>query len=295
MSSLLTSINIICVVSEWTILLGYTLATCPILIKVGAINKLSHHSRRFQRFHIDGRKLKRYPFYICMPVLLFLIIWTIIDMPKSRNSLSLQDGGVVDQILVNKYCASSFQVWTLFAHAWQIILIFVAVVLVFQSGHVVEEMSESQSLMHIVYAQFLALILRIIVIILSRNGFVHISLAPPLVSSLLSLDVISHIIIYMGPKFYVLCRSQGTNTRRTSTESFRFSQNGKSLIRSSLKSAFEKLLGMKIIEDASNDSNFSRRMNSVMMLRKTGVNLIKAPSTKSSPGLFIPKRSEDQE
>ena len=130
-----------CVVLEWGVLLGYTMALCPILIKVQAINKLARYAKRFRRLEIDGNKLKLYPLFVLLPIMLYLTIWVIVDMPKPTKTLTIdpnnENGSLVN---VNIYCTSSSSVWVFVSYVWQLLLLSIASVLAFRSRDVMEQM-----------------------------------------------------------------------------------------------------------------------------------------------------------
>ncbi len=135
-----TTTNASCVTAEWTVLLGYTLELAPILVKVQAINKVTREAMRFRRIEIDAKKLRRYPFFFAIPVLIFLIVWTSVDMPMSMNNLEIDGIEEGRSVELNKSCSSVLQTWSIMAYAWQGLLLLSASVLAFQSRDVVEEM-----------------------------------------------------------------------------------------------------------------------------------------------------------
>ena len=290
---LITSLNITCTLFEWAILLGYTMVTCPLLIKISAINKVAISAQKLRRVNFDGTKLKRYPLYFCIPVLLFLIVWTIVDIPKPTTSLSVhvESGNVFDQILVNSHCASSLQVWSIVAYTWQMVLVFSALVLVCRSGHISTELSENQSLMFITYSQFVSVILRITLEVLIRNDILQVSSLSPSVCIVLSVDVLFETLIYMSPKIhaaYTEEREHGGRRRlssiKSSTSSKGFAASvSQSLMMSqastntngSMRTQLEKMIGGNISALEDNTVKTGKSIGNLKLLRKTGVSVIK--------------------
>ena len=194
-----------CIVSEWFILAGYTLALSPIFIKVAAINKISHNAERLQRTMIDGRKLKIYPLYVLAPVIIFLTLWTAIDRPLPTEALSMQDNDTFGtNIKVSTYCASNSKTWIFVAYSWQALILVSATVLTFQSRNVQQDMNESRILSFMIYSQSMFYILRVATVLLTNNDESH-SLQAPLLSLAFSVDVITSSLIYMTPKLLHSC------------------------------------------------------------------------------------------
>lgn len=191
-----------CVTSEWSILIGYTLELAPILVKVQSVNKVAREAMRFRRIEVDHVKLRRYPIIFLIPVLIYLSVWTAVDMPKSIESLLLDESGDGNIIDLDRFCSSDSEIWSMMAHFWQVALLLSASVLAFQSRDVVEEMNESRKIGFLIYSHFMFLIIRIVVRNLALNGSILGSISSVVVSMLLSFDVLIGIFIYFGPKFY---------------------------------------------------------------------------------------------
>ena len=296
MTSAIDENAVTCIVSEWSILIGYTMALCPILIKVHTINKISHQSSRFRRLQIDGSKLTKYPAYVLLPVSLFLIVWTGVDRPLRLESLALDEKqhGVSDTVCVTSYCSSSSIVWALFSNLWQLVLLFLATVLAFQAGrHTNGEMNEKQ-LGLLVYSLFLCLVLRLVVVILTSNGgTIPVSHRSQLISIMLSIDVISSMGIYLGPKLYsclfgestsalssrgsTLSQASSIHSRRSSMVVRRNSifsgknANESMELKQDTTKAIMKCMGVEVSEYEEE----GRRLSGVMNLRKRRISVIK--------------------
>ena len=287
-----------CVFSEWLVLIGYTIALFPILIKVHTINKISHQSKRFQRIHSNGNKLLRYPLYAMIPVLFYLIVWTTVDRPKVVDTLSM-DTDNESVILIKQNCSSSSGIWLLISYMWQLLLLSIAAILAIQSGDTNEEMNEKQ-LGVLVYSQFLFLVLRVLVTLsISLTTSALGSDRSQILGIILSVDVICSIAIYMGPKFYLCFITDQSNISvRGSMKSTRSSFNSRrssmrinrrmsrrmsnfvgdlenvnevmNLKRSSTRDIM-KTLGIKVSEAEETHST----MSSLNHLRRNGISVIK--------------------
>ena len=287
MCSAVSSSITTCVITEWSVLVGYTIVLCPILIKVGAINKLTRYAKRFRRLEIDGKKLRRYPVYVMIPVIIYLVAWTAVDIPKPTETLSMGTSGIGNTIVVNTYCSSQVEYWSLVAYIWQVLMLLSATVLAFQSSDVVEEMNERQ-LGFLVYSQFIFLALRIAIVVLTRTGTFPGSFRSPIVSIVLSVDVMTGTMIYIGPKVYTILTSSDKNNQSTSStaSSWRTSSRksefpgGKESFLSSYKSVLQKFSFRKSTKaDRKEDPNVTK---GVMDLRKSGVLAIKSVHEISS-------------
>ena len=196
-------------------------------------------------------------------------------MPKLDDSLSLSDD---DIILTNKYCTSSSNVWSVISYLWQALMLLSATVLAFQSRDVIEEMNESQHLGFMVYSQSIFLTIHIIVAALSeKTTFFPSSYKSPIMSIVLSLDIISTMMIYMGPKFYLIFKHRGLNNSNTSILPHLRPSKNKKTKQSSGKSMI-KQFGLKMNEYTHDHSDSF----GYMALRKAGVNVIKSKTESSN-------------
>ena len=286
--------SVTCVATEWLILIGYTIALCPILIKVHAINKISSYAAKFRRVQIDGKKLRLYPLYVLALVLSYLTVWTIVDMPQPVKSLKLEGvNHLENSILVAVSCSSSSMVWVVIANVWQLAILLLASILSFQSGRQNEEMNEKH-LVFLVYSQFMFLLLRVIVFMLTiNNQMIPSSYQSPVVSIMLSVDIIASLMIYISPKLYscIINKERGArisyvtaslNSKKSSVVSSKKSFIGRRKLSTlapydALKfkddstKAFMKILGI----DASEVEEDKSGMSSVRNLRRAGISVIK--------------------
>ena len=255
----------VCVTSEWSILIGYTLELAPILIKVQAINKVTREAMRFRRLQIDQNKLKKYPLLFVTPVLIYLVIWTIVDMPKSTESLALDRSGSGNIVDVNKSCNSNYEIWVILAYVWQSLLLLSASVLAFQSRDVIEEMNESQWIAFLTYSHFMCLIFRIVIRGLSFSGAILGSVGSSIVSIVLSVDILAGLVIYFGPKFFNIATEKSS---------------AKSMINNGLAGAAS---GSDFLEEGPDREKrgSATDLSVVARLRKAGVKVIRSESNVS--------------
>ena len=263
--------NITCAVSEWSILIGYTLELTPILVKVQPINRNDHgleEEDSIQHVDIMVEKLKKCLILIVTPVVLYLIVWVALDMPKLKDLLILDKSGSGNTIDVEMSCFSNSLVWSRITYVWHALLILIAGVLSFLPRRNDDEAKEIRWITFLVYSQFFFLIFRIVIKSLSLSGAILGSMDSYIVSILLSVDVLVSISIYLGPKFYSIITEKSNKVwksglaDRASTSMNRVSQlrkSGVSLILSknelnSLNQADEPFNGVE------NDTPPSRHM-----------------------------------
>ena len=286
LSSVMQSSTLPCILSEWFILLGYTMLLSPVFIKISTVNKIARHSREFRHVDVDSRHLVLSPFYLLVPVIAFLTVWTTLDRPTLTETLSLQyEFGHIgnDTILVNYYCSSLSPMWRYASYTWQFFLLFSASLLSIQSLkiEVAEEMRESKALGFIVYSQSIFLLIRIGLILFINDDEQKDQMAY-IFSIILSLDVMNVTAIYVGPKF---SSSGSFSQRRSSVLSFASSFHNfspQNSLRSSRRIDFESYQVIMNTLGLDVDS-FSDRgsMSGFKELRQSGIYVIK-PKIESS-------------
>jgi len=134
-------------------------------------------------------------------VLLYLLVWTIVDPSKVETISTLTDDFNEEQeqvVEINYSCASNYPAWLAISYFYQFFLLSAATILAFQSYKVKQEFNESSRLAYVIYAQFLVLLLRAIIWIFQAQ--IKACDANAIISLLLSLDVIMTICIYFVPK-----------------------------------------------------------------------------------------------
>ena len=215
----------ICVSQKWLITLGYTFELVPLLVKIAAINRVVEATRRMKRFRVSMRSLCFMVVAVVLIVMVFLTLWTVLDSPERREDRYLKGENVVATAVV---CASDSALWDLMVLGWNGVLILCATVLAFQSRNFQEEFNDSKSLGTMIYSHFVFTVLRVVAFGLSGMQFsedgnhggyppIEPSTWAAASSSLLSLDVIAAVTIYVAPKLVSARRTpEGHHSGNTS-------------------------------------------------------------------------------
>ena len=192
-------VNAKCVAEVWLINIGYTLVLVPLIVKIAAINKLLNAARKMRRIVLPRVALFGAVATICLFVIVFLIIWTVLDPPQKLPEYELTDemtpsGESIVQ--VSYYCASESISWGYVSVGWNAVLLFCATVLAIQSRKSQQEFNESQVLGNLIYSHFVFVLLRIITTFVSIEGATLMQIQ----SILFSLDTMATSAIYFLPK-----------------------------------------------------------------------------------------------
>ncbi|GFH47769.1 hypothetical protein CTEN210_04244 [Chaetoceros tenuissimus] len=208
-----------CVLQDWGVMLGITMELVPLLTKVSAINKITTASMHFQRVNVNTRRLKITLVAVLSGVLLYLIIWTVVDRPTpipfynhdDVHSTDFNDDknaqiGIIQAIFVKRDCAceSKSQIWKLLRFAWEFGLLLSATVLAVQSRDVISELNESKYLIFVIYGHFLFLIMRLVLYVTFLSNSLVPGIFQGVTSIVLSVDSICAICIYFIPKFWAI-------------------------------------------------------------------------------------------
>jgi hypothetical protein len=193
----------VCVASVWLVLIGYTLEIVPLCTKVSVINRLMHASASMKRFVVQRKSLFGVVTGISAFVLVFLLVWTIVDPPQRQVVYVLTDSSTPNNELVVEqqfFCASRYSSWTVINLIWMSFLLVCAAVLAFQTRGVRQEFNESQTMTLMIYSHAIFLVLRVVSVLASTLP------EPALVigkSIILSLDTLATLVIYFLPKFLI--------------------------------------------------------------------------------------------
>jgi len=194
--------NAVCLSRSWLVILGFTMEIVPLIIKVGAINKVHLAAKRMKRVALEERKLFLEVFFFNVIIFVFLICWTVIDPFTVQEELVLttkinEYGG--DIVELTYYCDSSSPMWLYCSALWQMFLLLWALVLAFQTRSVMQAYNESQYLAFVTYSHFVFLVLRIACMLL--RGTINRGVLSSLTSIVASFDVIFTVMLYFAPKF----------------------------------------------------------------------------------------------
>lgn len=195
--------NASCILSTWLVNLGYTLELVPLVVKVGAINRLLMAARRMRRVTVQRKALLGTVAMISSILTIYLIVWTILDPPRETNEYLLTEETTDNgEIIVGKtyYCTSHSKAWSFAAISWVLLLLLCATVLAFQVRHLRKEMNETSTLGIMIYSHCMFVALRFITVIL--QGQVHGWLLGRLQSFIYAADTIVTIIIYFYSKIF---------------------------------------------------------------------------------------------
>jgi hypothetical protein len=162
-----------------------------------------HASASMKRFVVQRKSLFGIVAGISTFVLVFLLVWTLVDPPQREilyvltDTTTPSDETEVDQQF---FCASEYSFWTYISLTWISLLLVCATVLAFQTRGVRQEFNESQTLTLMIYSHSVFLVLRVITIV-----FLPASLDEPTLaigkSIILSVDTLATLAIYFLPKF----------------------------------------------------------------------------------------------
>ena len=149
--------------------MGYTVELVPLLVKISAINRLVQAAKGHRRAVLRREQLFRTVFIIGLGVVIFLILWTVLDPPLPHQSYSIatttSDAEDVSTVLeATSYCASDGVYWRFIAIGWNFVLLLSGSVLAFQSRNIkMRDFNESLTVGLIVYSQTIFVCLRVVI------------------------------------------------------------------------------------------------------------------------------------
>lgn len=194
--------NITCIVAIWLVNIGYTLELVPLIVKVAAINRLMNAARRMKRVVVNRSYLVGVVVLITALVVIFLVLWTVIDPPQRSAEYDLTAtmvGNNETVVMLTYYCSSNSDIWQFISVGWNALLLLCASVLAFQTRKLRQDFNESQTLAMMTYSHFVFVILRVITYSLSSD--LSQSTLSIFQSFIYSADTIATIFIYFVPKF----------------------------------------------------------------------------------------------
>jgi len=96
---------------KWFITLGYTIELVPLLVKIGAINRVMAATRRRKQIRIDIRSLLLKVAGIIHLVVAYLTTWTVVDPAERHEGRYLNEHGDVTEVATTVVCASRSTWW----------------------------------------------------------------------------------------------------------------------------------------------------------------------------------------
>lgn len=212
----------VCTSENWFVVIGFSLALVPMIVKVSTINTLFRRAKKMKRVQIKRTDMYKRIGIVLLVITIFLITWTIVDMPTEKSYYILTDsendsGGNIVQI--GLMCGSSgtttngefgtFSVWYVIRFSYQFFLLVAAAVLAFQTRNVRQEFNESSRLAFVVYSHFFFFVFQLVIWGLQNyRGTLDYSLASGTVSFILSLDALVTLCIYFVPKLYTASKKE---------------------------------------------------------------------------------------
>ena len=192
-----------CTAKQFLIMLGFTLMMVPLLVKIEAILWIQRAGKKMKRVKLRRRQLYELVAIFVLVVLSFLVAWAVVDPPEREEFLTLPDetGTRVEKSV---QCSSDSAVWKLVEYLWEFLLIIAATLLAYQARHVRQEFNESELLYRLCYVQFFLLVLRAIIFFLQQAGYIAPTVEAGVTALFLSFSSISTLLLYFGPKFYLL-------------------------------------------------------------------------------------------
>ena len=138
-----------CAALIWLADVGYTLELVPLIVKVAAINQLMQAAQRMRRVVLNRQRLFGIVFGLTLLNVVYLIIWTIFDVPTIQFDYSITDdvnesGETI--VLLTSYCDSTQDFWRLVSVTWNCLLLLCATVLAVQARNIHQDFNESTTL-----------------------------------------------------------------------------------------------------------------------------------------------------
>lgn len=228
MSATVPPTNASCIVTTWLVNCGYTCELVPLIVKVGAINRLMSAAKRMRRVTLKRGSLCGTVVVLLVVVVAFLTAWSVVDPPVPKADYQLQEKSLTRLnetiVKVEYYCSSESSTWQTLAFGWHAFLLFVATVLAFQMRGIRSDFNESATLAIMIYGHFFFVLLRLAVFLLSSATAISNTMLSNVTSLIFSLDTIATIVIYFIPKFFLSDNAAVSSTRQSlSGVSSRFS------------------------------------------------------------------------
>lgn len=209
-----------CILRPWFGLLGSSLELLPLIVKVQAILKALNQANNFRRVKIQRIHLLGAVFVFMGVITCFLVAWTVVDPPTRQEELVLTEqtndvGGLYVQVQLE--CASDSSWWVIVGLLWQLLLLFCATILAYQTRNIRTEFNESQFLGFMIYTHFMFVLLRFILVVLVADNFTPAD-RQVVQSYLLTMDTFVTLNIYFAPKFYsAMYNQRGAQAFSTTT------------------------------------------------------------------------------
>jgi len=196
--------NASCVAAVWLINVGYTVELVPLIVKVAAINRLMNAAQRCRRVVLRRSSLFGAVLLISGIVVVFMIVWTVLDPPRKQAELELTNEETQDEetiVSLQYFCDSASVAYEYISMVWLVLLLITATIIAFLTRNVRQDFNEAKTLGLMCYSHFVFLVLRLIAVFLSGSVSDHILTGCR--SLTYSADVLVTMGIYFFPKFLV--------------------------------------------------------------------------------------------
>ena len=108
-----------CTSRWWFVCVGITCVFVPLLIKIGAINKLMNDSMKCRVTKVSKERVYKIVAAVILLIIIYLSIWTGVDAPVPEETLSLRsEGGTVVDVHIQ--CTSTNKIWEVIAYGWEV-------------------------------------------------------------------------------------------------------------------------------------------------------------------------------
>jgi len=193
-----------CIASVWLINIGYTFEIVPLIVKIAAINKFRQAAKRMKRIRLSKQYLYGVVAVLVGLVILYMIIWTVIDRPKKEVNFTLLETVTSDGSTTVSYthtCQSNSSAWVIISIGLQVVLLLCGSLLSFMTRKTKNDINETGTVAFLIYSNFVFMLLRAILVLLEHNTDVDVTVLILSLSLILSMDVLASIGIYFFPKF----------------------------------------------------------------------------------------------
>ena len=194
--------NTTCITTVWLVNIGYSFELVPLVVKIAAINKLMQAAKKMRRIQLSKKDLFRVMAAITGLVIIFMIVWTVVDPPSEKGDYHLtdeinSDGSTI--VTVGYSCCSESGAWSIVSVGFQALLLLCASLLAFMTRKMNNDLNETTTIAFLIYWNFVCVLLRTLLVFLQSSigaTAQNISL-----SVILSIDTFASIMIYFVPKF----------------------------------------------------------------------------------------------
>jgi len=191
-----------CIASVWLINIGYTFEIVPLIAKIAAIHKFHQAAEKLQRIKFSKQSLYSAVALLAGLVILYMIIWTVIDRPKKEGDFKLLETENIDGTTAVSYthsCRSNSSAWVIISIGTQVVMLLCGSLLAFMTRKTKNDINETSTVTFLIYSNFVFVLLRTILVFLEHK--IDVTVWNLSLSLILSVDVLAAIGIYFFPKF----------------------------------------------------------------------------------------------